>query len=349
MRALIYSIGLMLLFSVSLKAEKIEKVKKSQQVYENVKNGSFYFSNKYGNLILANWDKDEISITSEIIVRAKTEELAEKYLSEIESLIGKNGDSVYAVTQFAKSFEVDKKFELEIKYVVKAPASMSYNLNNKYGDIAIAKITGPCEINLKYGNLLAKNLLFNKSQRLCEIEMAYSNAQIEYCNYADIELKYGKLKFGNGKSIELEAKYADVNVNFIEFLKFEGKYGGLDVDSIYYADIEAQYMNVDIDYLRTKLIAESKYGNFDVKYIEPDFELIEIESSFGNVDLNIHPDAVYTIDADIDFGNVKLPSKVNVDRIKNNSDEEVKGIVGSSNKSPTGVVKVEINFGNLKL
>ncbi len=349
MKKLIYSIFLLIAVSGVSLADKEEVSKSYNETYSVNNKSSFFIDNKYGDIIIANWDKNEINIDLKITVKAKSKEKAENVLKQITAQIGQSEDSVFAKTVFAKQFKNNGKVEIDIKYIVKAPASMRYNINNKYGNIAIAKITGPTEINLKYGNLLAKELRFTKTKPLNEIDLAYSNADIHYCNYAEIEIKYGNLKLGKGKAIDLEAQYSDINISKLETIYFEGKYGGFELDTVNLAKIEAKYMNVDIVYLSYKIESEIKYGNLSINNISPFFSKIDIEASFGNVKLLIHPDAVYQLDADIDYGNLDLPKKANIDRIVKKKGEEIEGIVGPKGKAVTGTVKIEMDYGNVTL
>jgi len=349
MKRLIYSIlGICLMTSLTF-ADKVESKKVFEEHFNSIQNTSLYLNNKYGDIIIANWDKDEISIKCEIIVKAKNKKLADEFLAYITSEIGKSQDSVFAVTHFDKKFKNNSKVDIDIKYTVKAPAHLAYNINNKYGNIAISKITGKTKINLKYGNMLAKRLEFTEHKKLNNIYLAYSNATIGYCNYADIEIKYGKIKLDRAKALLMNSRYSDVTIGTLETLHFDGKYGGLSVDSINIAEIEVKYMNIEMQYLRTKLNTEIKYGNLEVKNIEPNFNEIDIEAAYGNVELLIHPDAVYSLSADVDYGSLDLPKRVNINKSINSNSEEVEGVVGPKGKTITGKVSIEMDYGNVEL
>ncbi len=313
MKKLIYSIIAILFVTQISLAEKIEVSKEYQETYPVNAQTNFKIENKFGDIIIADWDKDEISINVVIKIKARNKERAEEYLSYITSKIKKEGNSVSAKTIFDEKWKNHKKVEIDIKYIIKAPSYLTYDINNKFGNIAIAKITGPTSINLKYGNLLAQELIFSDHQDLNKIKLSYSKADIKYCNYADIDVKFGKLKFGIGKALKLDASYSDVDIKKLETLHFEGKHGGFDLDTIDIAQIDAKYMNVDIAYMSSKLNAELKYGNLNVNNVTPFFSEIKVDASFGNVKLLIHPDAVYHIDADVDYGDLNLPKKVNID------------------------------------
>jgi len=349
MKKLVYSLLILVLIGQISIAEKYEAFKEYNKNYSTTKQSAFSIDNKYGEIIIANWDKNEISINLKITVKAKNQEKAEKILSQIDANFGQIGDSVYAKTIFDKHFSLNDKVEFEIKYIVKAPANIAYWIINKYGNIAINKITGKLDLDLKYGNLLAKNLQFTKAQPLNKIELAYSNANIHYCNYAKIDIKYGKLNIGNGKALDIKAKYTDVDIIKLETLYFEGKYGGFELDTIHIVKIDAKYMNVDIQYLSYKLETEVKYGNLNINNVSPFFSKIDVEAAFGNIELLIHPDAVYKLYADVDYGSLDLPKKVNIERIVTKKGEETVGIVGPKGKEITGEINIEMDYGNVKL
>ena len=349
MKKLIYSIVTILFVAQISMAEKIEVSKEYQESYSVDSQTDFKIENKFGDIIIADWEKDEISINLVIKVKSKNKERADKYLNYISSEIKKEGNSVIAITIFDKKWNNIKKVEVDIKYIIKAPAYLTYDIKNKFGNIAISKITGPTSIDLKYGNLLAKNLRFSKTTELSNIELSYSNADIQLCNYADIEIKYGKLKFGKGKALKLDASYSNIDIEKLETLHFEGKYGGFDMDTVDIANIEAKYMNVDIAYLSSKLECEIKYGNLKAMNITPFFSKIDIEAAFGNVKLLIHPEAVYQITAEVEYGNLNLPKQVNIDRIVNKKSEVITGVIGPKGNDVKSVVNVEMEYGNVTL
>ncbi len=349
MKKLIYSL-LVLAFSMQLSiAEKIEVTKTIHEHYEVNRNTDFSINQKFGDIIIADWNKNEIDIELRISVKSKKKEKAEEYIKYITAEISKNGNSVSAKTIFDKKWNNHKKIDFEIKYIVKAPAYLKYDIINKFGNIAIANITGPTHIDLKYGNLLAKKLIFTDSKELNKLELAFSNADIRYCNYANIIMKYGKLKFGIGQAIKLNSEFTDVNIKKLESIHFIGKYGGLDIDTISIANIDGKFMDIDIEYLSSKLKTKIKYGNFTVNNITPFFSQIYVEGSFGDVKLLIHPDAVYQLNANVDYGDLNLPKKVNINRTIRTNGVEVNGIVGAKGHEIKSKVNIEMDYGDVSL
>lgn len=349
MKQLIFSLSILLFGSLFTYGEKIEVEKTYNETYTVDSQSKFSIDNKYGDITIANWDKNEINIDLKIKVTAKNKAIADQYLNLITAEIKQIDDLVSVKTIFDDNFETKNNVEIDIKYIVKAPASLSYNISNKYGNIAISKITGPTAIHLKYGNLLAKNLEFSKSSPLNTFDFSYSNATLNYCNYAKINIKYGKLKILKGIAIETEAKYSDVTIGVLETLYFVGKYGGLDIDSVEISKIEAKYLNVDIQYLSMKLESDIKYGNLKVNNVTPNFTSIDIISSYGNANLLIHPDAIYEIDAKVEYGTITIPKKSNVNKIIGNTEEKVNGVVGPKGGKVKSKVNINMDYGNISL
>ena len=362
MRKLIYSIIAILFVAQISMAGKIEVTKEYQESYSVDSQTDFKIENKFGDIIIADWEKDEISINLVIKVKSKNKERADKYLNYISSEIKKEGNSVIAITIFDKKWNNIKKVEVDIKYIIKAPAYLTYDIKNKFGNITVSKITGPTRIDLKYGNLFAKNLRFNKTNEQSNIKLSYSNADIQYCNYADIEIKYGNLKFETGKSLKLDASYSNIDIQKLEMLHFEGKYGGFNMDTVDVANIEAKYMNLDIAYISSKLGCEIKYGNLKILSTSALFSKIDIQSAYGQLKLLIHPDAVYQIVAKVENGKINLPKKVNIDRVVSEKSVEItgligprkqdakaSGIVGTKNGGTKSTVNIGMKYGNLTL
>ena len=349
MKFVFYSILSVLIFTQTTLAKQFESVETYQNSFAITRTSTCLIQHKLGNIIISNWNKDSISVKLIVKIKSRKKEIADKYLKSISSRIIQNMDSISIVTLFNEEWKNHKKIDFEITYLIQSPAYLNYDISNKWGDLSLAKATGKLNIHLHHGKLTAQELRFSNNQELNQIKLDYSTAQINYCNYASIDIKYGDFKLNEGKALKLDAIYTTVNIDKLQAIYFSGKYGSFSLDTAEIVNIDAKYLSANIQYLNRKLISKIRYGGLHVDNISPFFSTIDIEASFGNTQLLIHPDAVYKINAEIEHGSLDLPKKANIDRNVTNKGESTTEIIGPLSKPRTGEVNIDVDYGNVKL
>ncbi len=355
MRALIFSLVLFI-FSGNAFADKVELQKVIEKSFKNIRGGGLNFDSKYADLILADWDKDEISIRVEVVVSAKSKEKAEELLSCINPKLTETYGFVYVTTEFCRKFckqyckKKKKGYDFDIKYIIKAPADIAYALKSSYGDIAIARITGDTDINIRFGNLLAKDLSFSRTQPLNKIKVCYGGTDIHNCNHADLEVCYGSLKLKKSQLIKLDSRYSDVKIGTIGKLYGKIQYGSFKLGSANTVQLDSRYTEVDIRSVSKRIGANIRYGGMDIGFVEPGFEELRIASDYGDVDIAFSEDACYFFNGKSRYGSIELPNKFLIDKhIKENFSETIEGSVGNPDKTSGGRVLLKVSYGEIEL
>lgn len=351
----------MILFFMSASsaiARSIEKTRKIEKTFSVNDNAEVEVTNKYGKVHINTWQKNEVQLTIEILVEDKNEERAQERLENIEIEIFADPSRVTAITSiesmkssggwWPSGWNSDNgNHKMEINYTLFIPQTNSIDINNKYGNVYVDDLLGNANVVVKYGNLDAEKLAGERSS----IELGYGNGKIALMEEADVEVKYSNLEIDECRNLELENKYSDVELGVIGILETDTKYGQLEIEKVHTFEGDVRYTDLDIEELLSLVDVEVAYGStFNIDYISPDFESIEIEASYINVELNFDEAARFQVYADASYGNINWDDEFDFeyqdhDESKHGTAESLSATTGNANSK----VNVDIDYGNLKL
>jgi len=120
--------------------------------------GTTSLTNKYGKIEVKTWDKNRVKIDVKVIVKALSEDEAQKIFNQIDVDFSNDESFVKAETVFETNSSwwssnwSSTNSDYEINYEVFLPATNELELSNKYGDVYVAKLENKGNITVKYGN-----------------------------------------------------------------------------------------------------------------------------------------------------------------------------------------------------
>ncbi|MDO3625829.1 hypothetical protein [Mucilaginibacter sp. BT774] len=239
--------------SISSPQERVKNYSKSYAVDGNDK---LSLDNKYGRVTVNTWSKNEVKVDVQIKGTASDDETAQKLVDAITISDSKDGNVVSFRTNFGSGnssmwnlfSNMNDRHRAEVNYTVYMPSTMSLDLRNKYGSVALPSLSGKVTIDNAYGSLVAKALT-NPSN---EFNFHYYEVNIEEVKGCDLNLSYGSLKLGTVGRLDANVNYAPID---IEKLNISGtinaRYGG----GVKIGEISKALKNLDID---------SKYSSVNI-------------------------------------------------------------------------------------
>jgi len=192
--------GSIILSNTAIAAEepKIEKKKTYSKSYKVSSSEKVSFDNRFGELKIATWEKNEVKVDVTMTGKANTDERAQEILNGIRIEDGKNGSGVFFKTHIDNQ---DKKYNKQdkekyrnegfsIDYVIYMPSRNPLSAKNEFGKTIIPDYAGEIEVESKFGSLTAGNLTNVKRVR------------VEFGESAIESISNGKLNIHfSGKSI----------------------------------------------------------------------------------------------------------------------------------------------------
>ena len=296
------------------------KTKTVNQTFKVSNGDELAIENRYGEITITHWNRNEVEIRVEIETRAENDQLAQTTLDRISIETQQVDNKVNANTQFANSNRTNNaNISYNIRYFVQMPARLKAQLNQKYGNINLPnKDNHEMAIAVKYGNLKGGDFVGNLA-----LEAKYSNVALGNLKNADMELGYaGDVKIGDADRLQIEVKYSQIEMQKVKTLQMENKYSNFTIEEADELRFDMKYAGGTVSRLTSSLIAsEFDYSNLKVKQVDKQFKEVRINARYSNVKLNIPASASFKVDADgLKYGSCKLSGfKVSEDEISNNT------------------------------
>jgi len=374
MKKLTYKLFLILIigFSASLHAsEPIFKKEFTREVHEsfNVSSGvNLGVQNKYGDISITTWDKNQIQIDVLIKVKSSNSEKAQKFLNAVKIDFQSSSSKVLAKTIYPDQnnnnswwsswFGNNKNLDYEVHYTIQAPENMSTTLVNKYGNITQNSIDGDSDVTNKYGDIYFKNVSGDLS-----LVLGYGKAKVGEVGNSKVQIKYSSLKLLAARDLEITTKYSDIKIktcdNMVSSTKYDeytienigtlknnGKYDEFNIGTINSINIDTKYTDLNILTLNKIGVFDTGYGSVDVQATGSNLEKITIQSTYTGYEFDIPGDFNLNFDGSHTDLQVNQPYE-KYDSHKDGSDLRIKAFRGS--KDGGVQIVADMRYGGLEI
>jgi hypothetical protein len=346
-------IAALLIIPLTLRAEEVTK--EFHKEYNAGPSTTLDINNKYGDVIIQSWDKDQVVIDVKITVDLPNQEKAQKMLGYIDVKFAEAENLISAKTVIDEGFSFtgwgsdSKKFSID--YNIKMPAGTSLTLANKYGNSEIDELNGLVNLDIKYGNLTAGKLTRGNTKPFNSLNLAYGKGSIDEAGWLDLTIRYvGSFEIEKSQALLLDSKYSKLSLGETSSIVGESKYDNIQINKINNLILENGYCNVTIGELTKKLTYNGSYGSFAVETIPTGFEKLDTDTKYMGIKLGIDESASYRLDATLSYCGLKYNEDKfrNQKRIIGNNKSEIAGTIGDD-ESPAATVNISSSYGSVKL
>jgi len=356
MKKLIYKSGMFFFISLFLISSTISADEVTKEFHKEYAAGTktLDINNKYGDVVIQSWDKDQIIIDVKVTIDMSSKERAQNYLDKIDVQFSEGTNVISAKTIIEDNFNFSgwgdsRKFSID--YNIKMPVGTDLTLTNKYGNTDIDELHGLMDLDIKYGNLTAGKLTRGNIKPLSQLTLAYGKGTIDETGWLNLNERYvGSMKIEKSQAILLDSKYSKIILGETSSIVGESKYDNIKIENIKNLVLENGYTEVNIGELTKKLTYNGSYGSFSIDRIPAGFESLDVETHYMGVKLGIEESASYKLDAKVTYGGLKYNEDnfKNQRRIVENNSTELSGTVGNE-ENPSSRVKVLASYGTVRL
>jgi hypothetical protein len=361
MKKSVYKSGMLLLLSalflLPLKIMAQEVTKEFHKEYKAGKNTTLNISNRYGDVVIQSWEKDQVIIDIKVSVDLPNKERAEKLLGYIDIQFEEGENLITANTVIDNKFlfsgwgNESKRFSID--YNIKMPAGINLTLENNYGNADLDEHHGLINLDIKYGNLTAAKLTRGNEKPLNRLNIAYGKASIDEAGWLDLRARYasgGGVEIKKSQALLIDSRYSKLVIGETSSIVSESKYDNISIGNINNLVMMCGYSAIKINKLLRKLNFQGSYGSCSVNEIPAGFESLEVKVSYMGVRLGIDETSTYKLDANARYGSIKFNEEKfkNGKHISENNSTVISGIFGSQ-ISPSSTVKVTTAYGSVKL
>lgn len=320
----LFWVAAILMIAVTVNAQQ-KAVKEISESYTIKKGFELAVDNKYGEINIVNWDKNECQVVVTIEVEAASKAKAEEGLKKVEIQIDKGSNDLSLETQFKEKNW--NKMKVEVIYDLKVPSYINASLEQQYGMIYIQELTGEVGINARYSDVNAGSLV-QVDGAANNVDVAYGDITIEEVGSLNAKIRYGELQVERSQELNADLRYSRM------------KLGEANV-----VVIDSKYDKVSIDKLLGVLSIESAYTQAKIEELDAGFKAVSAEMSYGNLKAGLAKGAGFKIDSEVSYGSIDIPEG-DLSREKDGMKKRVYGTVGKSNGAS---VEASMRYGNLVL
>lgn len=292
---------LLALFCVQpIRASRQESVKK-KEITKNFKVGSndrLQVDNRYGNINVTYWNKNEVALHIVIEAKAQSDEQAQDCIDGVKIQMEKTGNIVSAVTSLQKNWDGGGNFSFlsfSINYFIQMPERFTCELEQLYGNIRMPEENkGRCTLHAKYGNIEGGSFSAPLS-----IELKYGNVTIADVDEATLDVAYGgEIDIKNATKLIIESSYTNCRLGEVRLLDIDANYGNLKISRLDEGKMDLKYSNCRLGALQKRLsVSTLSYGNFDIDQLATNFETVRMNARYGNMTVRIPSDASFQVTA----------------------------------------------------
>jgi hypothetical protein len=356
MKKLNYNPGMFFFISLFLISSTISAEEVTKEFHKEYTAGTktLEISNKYGDVVIESWNKDQIIIDVKVTVEMSNSDRAQNYLDKIDVQFSEGSNVISAKTILDDNFNFSgwsdsKRFRID--YNIKMPVGTDMNLSNKYGNTDIDELRGLLNLEIKYGNITAGKLLRGNIKPLNKLVISYGKGTIDEAGWLDLTERYvGSMDIGKSQAILLDSKYSKISLGETSSVVGESKYDNIRIENIKNLVLENGYTEVNIGELTKKLTYTGSYGSFTINSVPAGFESLDVETHYMGVKLGIEESANYKLEAKVSYGGLKYNEAnfKNQRRIVENNSSEISGTVGNE-ENPSAKVNVLSSYGTVRL
>ncbi len=290
-----------------------EKRKSFDKTYKVSKSDVLNIDNKFGNVHVNTWNRNEIQVKVDIISRANSEQTAQEMLNKINVTDSRSGNTIMVKTEMGSVNSKSGHQSFEINYTVNMPEDNHLVVKNSFGNVYLPDMKGKVDLNVRHGAFKVGNLA-NASNSIKASFCQSTPNTIGYLNKGSVDLAYSTLNLGNTNGVNGSSKFSDLKI------------GNL-----------SEALEMDI-----------KYGSFRVDNVKKNFKTISVSGGFAPIQLHFEDDSAFDFNVNVQFADFKVDRNlVKFTTLeKGHTSAEYKGKYGNSTSK--GSINITSKYNDVK-
>lgn len=290
------TILLALLFCfASVTMAQSERSKQWEKSYDLPTSGTVQIENKYGDVVINGWEKDELKVSISIKVTHRKDENAKKLLDRIRPEVTLAGDFIRVTSEImdksssvfsryfnkANPFDFDKS-NIQIDYEVYMPVNAELNITNKFGDVIIGNWNGDLEADVQHGDIWV-----NEDVSTIKIDMRFGKLNCGKIGYGNIKMSNGSIDIETAQKLKIISSGSDIKLDEVSNLELYSSKDEVNLYKIGSLRGDFKFSNVDINSIDTEMFLTLRIAEIEIHhFLKPNPE-IDIVQESSDINMNI--------------------------------------------------------------
>ncbi|MTI30437.1 hypothetical protein [Xanthovirga aplysinae] len=333
------------LFYFSSASAQVEKEKRISKNYKVNKTTELKLSNKYGQVDVETWDKNEIDVEVVVKVKMRNEVRVQKILNKIEIEINENKDKISFETQLNGSINTSSSESFTIDYRIKMPKGNPLDLKNRFGDVFLDDFKGSLDLELAYGNLKARKLLGDK----LSVDLSFGSGEVDELKSGNMDVRYFDLDIEHLGKVILENGFGKLTIGTADDLELDSRYGSVRIGEAGVVEASVGFAGFDLGSVSRSLRLVAKHANgIEIDHIAKTVEVIDVDADFSGVRLNFEKNWDANVDVKLSFAKLRY-DKEDIDFNYVNIGRNVGEYKGKIGKGENSNIKISSSYGDVRL
>ena len=349
-------LGLMLLLGPLATAQTTVS-KKIKETYALTDAGELELENKYGDITIFGWDKDEVQITISIEVDHRKKETANDLVNRVKPIIQQGNDLVsvrYEIAEknsgfFAELFEKANPFDydrsnIQVDYEVYLPRKAELKANNAFGDVIVEDWSGELRAIIEHGDLW-----LNDDLGRADVSMKYGKLRAKSITRGTLTLKNGELDMEDAERLNLTTSGTDITMDKVTALELNSSKDKMTLEEVSSLHGSLKFTTLRLNRLIGNVDMTLKIADFQIAEISDSEADITLDQESSEVSLNV-TDFAHRLNATLEEGLVRLPkSYKNIDSQMLDESKKLREIRATYGENTQGSISLTGKKGTVLL
>lgn len=330
---------------------KHTKEKKVSKTFEVAADANLKIDNSYGYIDIATWDKNAVSIEVFIKTNGNDADKVQEKLDNINIQFKQTSTGVSVKTHFGKDkrsfwdaiFSSFDNVNMEVNYIVRAPASNNLDISNDYGAIIIDKVLGNTKISCDYGRMEIDELQGDSNY----LNFDYTrDSRIGYIKNAEINADYSDFVVEEARKLYVNADYTDSRIIKVTELKYTCDYGKMEIGKVKRLEGNGDYLNTRIERLYGRATINVDYGGVTIEKLMESLKSLDISSDYAGIKIGYDQDLKFNFDIQTSYASVKGLDNFELKKSSESSNSRNYSGYYNSGKTNTNIT-INSSYGNI--
>lgn len=330
---------------------KHTKEKKINKTFEVAADADLKIDNSYGYIDISTWEKNIVSIEVFIRTNGNDADKVQEKLDDINIQFKQSSSGVNVKTHFNKEkrsfwdaiFSSSDNVNVEVNYIVRAPANNNLDISNDYGAIIIDKVLGNTKISCDYGRIEIDELQGDSNY----LNFDYTrDSRIGYVKNGEINADYSDFVVDEAKRLYVNADYTNSRIMKVNELKYTCDYGKMEIGKVKRLNGNGDYLSTRIERLYGRATINVDYGGVTIEKLMESLKSLDISSDYAGIKLGYDPDLKFNFSIQTSYASVKGLDNFELKKSSESSNNRNYSGYYNSEKTNTNIT-INSSYGNI--
>lgn len=336
-----YNILTLFLFISSLAFTQVRQERDYNRSYSVSENSKVEIISKYGEVIIQTWDLD--SVKFEVVVKAegRNSSIVKKSMDRVDVRFRKVGSIISAVTKVESGSGlfgnimsevegvVGPNNRLQVDYQVWIPENVDLSIENKFGDIYMADLSGKVDVNVSHGDIKANHILTSMN-----LKHSFGKASFGIVEDAILTLRGSEFAVDEAGKLNFESGSSEILIEKANQVLFNSRNDKIRLSEVEEIIGEGSFTDLTADYIGGSARLDFSYGDIYLSRINRDFDSIDITGKSTDINMILNQASFIKTYIKGPEDRMVLPNSMMIMKKEIFEDEELislSGDVGNSN------------------